>query len=177
MTRMFVSLAGLLLVATPLFAAPIRGTDYAPPAQAAPPDITGLILRLVGMTAFLLALCGLVMYLARRANQPGSTTADPTGRMKHEGTLALDRVCAVHLIAVEGQTVAVTTDATGLRSMVLLSEEFEMEPETTGESEETVPPVPQTQSADDIRQLLQGIVRSGNRAGVHLEPALRHNQA
>jgi hypothetical protein len=122
------SLALGLLIAAPGAAADL---DYTPPAAPAPPDAAGLVLRLVGLTAVLLAMCGGVMWFARRATRP----ADPkggAGRLQHEGSLVLDRRCAVHIVRVDGQTVAVTTDATGLRSLVLLSEPFEAALEATG---------------------------------------------
>ena len=48
----------------------------------------------------------------------------PAGRLALEGSLALDRRSTLHLVRVDGLTVAVTTDATGLRALVLLSEPF-----------------------------------------------------
>lgn len=123
MTRLALAL-GTLLLATPPLLADTAGLPYTPPAAPAAPSITGLLLRLVALTATMLGLCGLVLWLARRG-QRRPTTADAAGRMTHEGTLTLDRRCAVHLIRVDGQEVAVTTDATGLRSVVVLSEPFE----------------------------------------------------
>lgn len=101
------------------------GLDYTPPAAPAPPDMVGLVFRLVGLTLGLLALCGVVLYFARRATRPTGLKGDGGGRLVHEGSLALDRRSSLHIIRVDGQTVAVTTDATGLGSMVLLSEPFE----------------------------------------------------
>jgi hypothetical protein len=94
---------------------------YTPPERPAAPDPSGLLLRLVLVTAGALAVCAVVMWLARRS-QRVAARADPDGRLRHEGSLALDARSAVHLIRVDGQQVAVTTDATGLRSIVLLSE-------------------------------------------------------
>jgi uncharacterized iron-regulated membrane protein len=115
----------VLLVAAPvLWAADAPGLQYTPPEAPAAPNPAALVLRLVGLTAALLGLCAVVLWLARRANRH-PTAKDAAGRMQHEGTLALDRRCAVHLIRVDGQAVAVTTDATGLRSVVVLTEPFE----------------------------------------------------
>jgi hypothetical protein len=113
-----------LASATPAFAAP-SGLEYTPPASPPPPDIGSLLLRLAGLTAALLALCAGVLWYARRSLRPAGLKGDGGGRLRHEASLALDRRCSVHIITVDGQTVAVTTDASGLRSMALLSEPFE----------------------------------------------------
>ncbi|MBN9119001.1 MAG: flagellar biosynthetic protein FliO [Planctomycetes bacterium] len=101
------------------------GLDYAPSAAPEPPDAAGLVLRLAALTAGLLAMCGGVVWFARRAARPANLKGDGGGRLRHEASLPLDRRSAVHLVSADGQTVAVTTDATGLRSSVLLSEPFE----------------------------------------------------
>jgi hypothetical protein len=128
MTRRFAAaLLAALLTAPPLPAAdpPATGLDYTAPAPPAPPDPVSLVLRLFAVTAALVTMCGTVVWLARRANRPPGAKGDGGGRLKHEGTLSLGRRCAVHLIRADGQTVAVTTDATGVRSIVILSEPFE----------------------------------------------------
>jgi hypothetical protein len=90
------------------------------------PDPGALLFRLLGLTAGLLALCVLVIWLARRGMRPRLLSSGTGGdRLRHEGTLALDRRSTLHMIRVDGQTVAVTTDGTGLRSIVVLSEPFE----------------------------------------------------
>lgn len=115
---------GVALLAGGAAAQAPAGLDYAPPAPPPPPDPVALVGRLVGMTAVLLALCGLVAWLARRANRGGLAKGSDNGRMGLVGSLPLGGRSAVHLIRVDGQTVAVTTDATGLRSLVVLSEPF-----------------------------------------------------
>lgn len=183
MTRTFLALAALLVSAAQAFA----GFDYTPPAAPAPPDVGGLVTRLILITLTMVGLCAGVMWFARRANRPAGGTGDGGGRLKLEGSLPLDRTCAVHLIAVDGQTVALTTDGTGLRSLVVLSEQFEaaqfesaldaaQEPEP-----EADPPAPSKKeapkwSADDASQLLQRLIRRADGPGVHLEPALRDDQ-
>ena len=105
-------------------AAPQSGLDYTAPAAPAPPDPAGLVVRLVGLTAALLVVCGVVVWLSKRANRAPAAQGDPT-RLTHEGTLALGRRAAIHLLRADGQTVVVTTDATGIGSIVVLSEPFE----------------------------------------------------
>lgn len=184
---MFVALAVSLAAGATALAAPSGGLEYAPPAPPSPPDLGGLVVRLVVMTAALMALCGAVMWFARRANRPVGGVGDGAGRLKLEGTLVLDRRCAVHMLLVDGQSVALTTDATGLRSLAVLSEPFDAELEaaqgplatsvTEAEPPAAVAPAAPSWSADDVRQLLQRVVRRTDGPGVHLEPALGHDQA
>jgi hypothetical protein len=122
--RGLLAFALVLLATSPVLAAG-TGLDYTPPAAPAPPDAVGLVFRLVGMTLALLVFCGGVLWYARRAMRPTDLKGDGGGRLKHEGSLVLNRRCAVHLLQVDGQAVAVTIDATGLRSIVVLSEPFE----------------------------------------------------
>jgi hypothetical protein len=70
-------------------------------------------------------VCGGLIWLVRRSSRP--TAADPgaAGRLVLESSLALDRKCSLYVLKVDGQAVAVTTDATGLRSLALLSEPFD----------------------------------------------------
>jgi hypothetical protein len=67
-----------------------------------------------------------VLWFARRAAFPRGLKGDGGGRLRLEGSLVLGRHCTVHLVRADGQTVAVTTDATGLRSVVVLSEPFDV---------------------------------------------------
>lgn len=129
MIRALLAVAAVIASAPRAFAADF---DYAPPAAPAPPDMVGLVFRLVGLTLGLLALCGVVLYFARRALGPKGLKGDGGGRLLHEGSLVLDRRSAVHIVRVDGLTVAVTTDATGLGSMVLLSEPFDAALEAAG---------------------------------------------
>ncbi|AWM37263.1 hypothetical protein GobsT_47930 [Gemmata obscuriglobus] len=186
MTRTVLALAALL--ASTAHALAGDGFDYAPPVAPAPPDLGGLVTRLLLLTLALVGLCAGTVWWARRANRPAGGAGDGGGHLKLEGSLPLDRTCAVHLIAVDGQTVALTTDGTGLRSLVVLSETFETALEAVGrreviaeaEPEPAAPapkePEPPKWSADDVSQLLQRIIRRADGPGVHLEPALRHDQ-
>ena len=101
-------------------AALFAALEYAPPAPPAPPDPAGLVLRLAALVAALMVAALAAVWLARRAARPTGLKGDGNGRLRHEASLPLDRRSAVHLVQVDGQTVAVTTDATGLRSLVLL---------------------------------------------------------
>jgi hypothetical protein len=122
MTRHLLALA--VTLAVPAAAAADPGLAYTAPAPPAAPDVTGLVSRLVLLTAGLLTVCGVVAWVSRKKSRPAAATGD-VGRLRHEGALALDRRCTVHLVRADGQEVAVTTDATGVRSIVVLSEPFE----------------------------------------------------
>lgn len=128
MTRLLTLTLAVLLFAPGLVRAEtaLDGSfNYTPPAVPAAPDPINLLLRLVGLTAALLVFCIVVFIFAKRTNRIAGVATQTNGRMRHEGTLKLDRRSAVHLVWVEGQTVAVTTDASGVRSIVVLSEPFE----------------------------------------------------
>jgi hypothetical protein len=101
------------------------GLAYTPPSATGALDPGNLLLRLIGMTAGLLTLCAVVIWLTRRANRLTVSATKNDGRLRHEGTLALDRRSGLHMIWADGQTVAVTTDASGLRSIVVLTEPFD----------------------------------------------------
>jgi hypothetical protein len=92
---------------------------YTPPPAPTPFDPTTLLLKLLGMTAVVLALCGLVLWLGRRKPTPAAAA---NGRLVLAGSLPLDRRSAIHLLRADGRTVAVTADAGGLRSIVVLSD-------------------------------------------------------
>ena len=128
MSRVLLILISLLAFAPFLAAADSKGDialKYTPPDAPVAPDPAGLLFRLIGLTAALLLFCGVILWLAKRGNRLTGTKGEGGGRIRHEGTLNLDRRSAVHIITVDGQTVAVTTDASGLRSIVVLSEPFE----------------------------------------------------
>lgn len=135
MNRLLLAIACALAFASPAFAANL---DYTPPAPPAPPDMVGLVFRLIGLTLGLLALCAVVLYFARRATRPKGLKGDGGGRLRHESSLALDRRCTLHIIQADGAAIAITTDASGLQSMMLLSEPFDTALEDAGTE---VPPL------------------------------------
>lgn len=101
------------------------GLTYTPPAPPGPPDVAGLVVRLFGLTAGTIAVCGGILWAVRRMNRLQAPNVGPADRLRHDGSLAIDRRCTVHLIHADGHAVAATTDASGLRSLVLLSDPFE----------------------------------------------------
>ncbi len=119
--RYLLGSAASLAIAGGSFAQPLT-EGYSPPTAPAPPDAMGLLFRLVGLLALTLAICGGILLWARRLNRVAGADATGSPRLRKKSSVALDARCAVHLVEVDGQTVAVTTDATGVRSMALLSE-------------------------------------------------------
>ena len=101
-----------------------KSLTYTPPATPAPPDPGGLVFRLSVLTVAMLLLSGGVMWFSRRLKR-GQKTVSSNGRLFHDGRLSLDRRSSLHLIRADGQTVAVTIDSTGIRSMALLSDPFD----------------------------------------------------
>jgi hypothetical protein len=85
--------AAVVLLAVPFLIAAGPGLEYTPPTAPAAPDVAGLIFRLFGLTAAMIALCGGVVWLVRRVKQPAAAKGDPA-RLRHEGSLPLDRRCA-----------------------------------------------------------------------------------
>ena len=127
MTRI-AALAVLLMAAADVLSADPPaggGLAYTPPVPPAPPDVGTLVVKLFVLTALMVGLCVGVVWAVRRSGRVRAARVGDAGRLRHEGSLVLDRRCAVHLIQADGQTVAVTTDATGLRSLVVLSDPFD----------------------------------------------------
>ena len=122
MRRVLLALAAGLAAAAD---APPDDLSYTPPPAPPPPEPAGLVTRLVGVTAATLLVCGGVLWVAKRG-RGGAAPANPGGLLKPVGRLVLGPRTAVHLIEADGHTVAVTVDATGLRSVTLLSEPFDV---------------------------------------------------
>jgi flagellar biogenesis protein FliO len=98
---------------------------YTPPTAPPAPDAVGVLLRLVGLTLVTLLICGGLIWWARRAGKAKLVAPNTAGRLVLDGQLALDTRGKLILIRVDGQPVVVTTDATGLRSIVPLQERFD----------------------------------------------------
>lgn len=96
---------------------------YSQPVVPPPPDPTSLFLRLAMLTACTLLVCGGLIWVVRRGTRgtPGPTN----NRLVVTGNLVLNGRSSVHLLKADGQDVAVTTDSTGIRSIVVLSAPFD----------------------------------------------------
>jgi flagellar biogenesis protein FliO len=126
MIRLAYSVLGVLVTFGSLSAQTPEGPlSYTPPTAPPPPDPFGVLIRLFGLTAVTLLICGGVIWWAKRARQTRLLAANTSQRLKSEGQLALDARSVLHVIRVDGQQVVVTTDTSGLRSIVPLQEPFE----------------------------------------------------
>lgn len=123
MRRLAAGMLALFLSAGVLFAEP--GTAYSPPTAPPPIDPINVLLRLVGLTLLTLVVCGGLIWWVRRAGAGKMAKANGGGRMVLDGQLLLDGKSKVTLIRVDGKPVVVTTDSTGLRSIVPLQERFD----------------------------------------------------
>lgn len=118
------ALLALLLSTLPAFAQS-NAFPYTEPTAPPPPDLFGVLLRLGGLTVLTLVICGGVIWWARRATRKRLLAANTAGRLVLEGSLPLDARNAVHLVRVDGHPVVVTTDATGLKSIVPVQPAFD----------------------------------------------------
>lgn len=114
----------LFTVALPAFA-DSSAFPYTPPTAPPAPDLGGVLLRLGGLTVLTLLLCGGVIWWARRAARKRLLAPNTSGRLVLEARLPLDARNAVVLLRADGHPVIVTTDATGLRSIVPVQPSFD----------------------------------------------------
>lgn len=121
-SRLLTVTAALLATTVPVLGQG-ETVGYVPPTAPTPIDPVAILGKLVGLTAFALAVC-LGLAWANRRVKAHRTKGQP-GRLEHRGSLTLTARQAVHLIRVDEHLVALTTDATGVRSMAVLSEPFE----------------------------------------------------
>lgn len=128
--------------------------QYSPPTAPPPPDLLGVALRLLGLTLLTLVICGGVIWWARRATRKRVLAANTDGRLVLEARLPLDARNALYLLRVDGHPVVVTTDVTGIKSIVPMQPTFDAaldeaaEPEPVGPASRAgpgSPPEPGTQ--------------------------------
>jgi len=98
---------------------------YAPPGPPSNYDGSSLILRFVVIVVVVFGICAGIIWYARSLKRVPVQNPKNAGRMVLESTLLLDRRSAVHIVKVDGQDVAITTDASGIKSVVVLTEPFE----------------------------------------------------
>jgi len=128
--RLLILLTVLLLSASTTLAQ--NELKYTAPAAPATPDPARLLTRLVLITGLALAVCVGILWLIRRIQRVSMGATALQDRIRIEGSLPLDRRSSLHLLRVDGNTIAVTIDATGLRSMTLLTESFDTVLAATG---------------------------------------------
>lgn len=129
------ALTAVLLSVLPAFAQTSETVPYTPPTAPPPPDLLGVLLRLGGLTLLTLVICGGFIWWARRATRKRLLATNADGRLVLSGRLPLDARTAVHLLRVDGHPVVVTTDASGLRSIVPLQPTFDAALDATAEQD------------------------------------------
>jgi flagellar biogenesis protein FliO len=114
----------LLLVSGPLIAADGGGLQYVPPVAPELPAIGPLLLRLLGATIAVLALCVGAMWLARRGLL--GTAPPPAGnRLRLTATMPLGGGSFLYLLQAGDKQYVAGVNRTGLHSLVPLSEPFD----------------------------------------------------
>lgn len=98
--------------------------EYAAPT-ATPFEAGPVLLKLAAIVVIPLVLCLATAWFVKRSQRARFGAADGGGKMHREGTLAVQRSCVLHIVRVENELLAVTTDAAGLRSITVLQESFD----------------------------------------------------
>lgn len=94
---------------------------YTPPPAPTPPSVTSLLLKLVGMTVFLLLVCAALIIWAKRSQRSGKPGMKD-GELTYVATLHLDHKNQIHLLDAEGLPVLIGTDLVGIKAVTPLEE-------------------------------------------------------
>jgi flagellar biogenesis protein FliO len=94
---------------------------YTPPV-ATPFHFQELLWRLIMWTVFLMAICLLVLLVSKARRR--FRWASQTNSLRLQAVIPLSYRAKLYFVQVEEQTVAVASDAGGLRTMILLSPVF-----------------------------------------------------
>lgn len=119
MIRRVVPLLFLLLIA----AEPV-GADYAPPQAPPAPDPGPLILRLFGMTLFVLLLCAGILWCVRFAWRPRLLRGGGNGKLELLESAWLGRRCSVHLVRAGSSRVLIAVDPAGMKVCQVVDDDF-----------------------------------------------------
>lgn len=99
------------------------GLEYAPPQAPPAPEFGPLLVRLFGMTLFVLAFCGLLMWLTRRVRRPRIPAGSGESLTMIDSAILTGR-CSVHLLKTGGARVLVAVDPGGLKACLLVDDNF-----------------------------------------------------
>lgn len=94
---------------------------YTPPPAPTPPSVTSLLLKLIGMTVFLLLVCAGLIIWAKRSQKTGKPGMKD-GELTYVATLHLDHKNQIHLLDAEGLPVLIGTDLVGIKAVTPLEE-------------------------------------------------------
>jgi flagellar biogenesis protein FliO len=115
---------------------------YTPPAWPDAPDARAMLVRLVVGTLLVLGLCVGTLWIGRRwlhgvPAQPGGNT-----QLRLVERLPLGNRCFLYLLTVQDRQLLVGVDASGMKTLVTLSEPFEAGLNDRLHGLETVPQLP-----------------------------------
>jgi flagellar biogenesis protein FliO len=116
----------LALAAGGIAAAAAAGDDlaYTPPQAPPPLDAGPMVLRLFGMTAFVLLLCAAILWSVRLVRRPRLAGLNDPDRLRSLGEVALASRCSMHLLQAGGNQVLIAVDAGGIKACHLVDESF-----------------------------------------------------
>ncbi len=98
---------------------------YTPPTWPEPPSYGAMFLRLGLGTTLVLGLCVATLWGGKRWLAKLAPAPRTTGEMKLVESLPLGNRCALHLVQIASKQILVGADASGIRTVVPLSEAFE----------------------------------------------------
>ncbi len=97
---------------------------YTPPQAPAPLDAGPMLLRLFGMTLFVLLVCAAILWGVRFVRKPRMVGLNNPDRLRSLGEVALSGRCSIHLLQAGGNQVLVAVDAAGMKACQLVDESF-----------------------------------------------------
>jgi flagellar biogenesis protein FliO len=98
-------------------------TPYTPPEFPAAPDPGPMVLRLFGMTLFVLLMCAVVLWCVRWAKRP-RIAAVPSDKLRSIESLSLASRSSIHLVQAGSARVLVAIDAAGVKAVQLADDNF-----------------------------------------------------
>jgi len=98
--------------------------NYTPPAVPEAPSARSMLIRLALGTVVVLALCVGTLWIGKRWFQV-VPESKPGSKLQLVETLALGRMCTLHLVIVGGRQVLVGVDGGGIKSLVPMPVDFE----------------------------------------------------
>jgi flagellar biogenesis protein FliO len=97
---------------------------YVPPELPEVPSTRALFLRLGGMTAVVLVIGVGVLVAGRHWLRGMAPARSATGQLRLVETLLLGNRCHLHLVQIATRQILVGADATGIKSVVTLTDDF-----------------------------------------------------
>src|SRR5262249_41705871 len=97
---------------------------YTPPQAPPALDAGPMLLRLFGMTLFVLLLCAGVLWGVRFVRKPRIAGLNNPDKLRSLGEVALASRCSIHLLEAGGNQVLVAVDAGGVKACQLVDDSF-----------------------------------------------------